>query len=222
MAGWTSLSGYLHYKPGGTLGRLKAKKKMWFTLEESQCQLLYFKTEDEAGRKQPQGLINLKGAAITLDLDNQNQFIIIVDGKDHFLTAENHESMMIWLMALQAKRDHFSKRTTESEDTTLDADDMDQRIRSSSDLSHSPQVMRSHRTLCATTSLHSNVGKPLPQALTGGDEPEDTDWRRYQLNKIGESIDTSLATKIKKAYFEKGDRSRSLPPVFEGNKTKVV
>ncbi len=50
---------------------------MWCALEESKCQLLYYKSEVDARSKPPAGEINLKGSAITLDLDNQNQFIIM-------------------------------------------------------------------------------------------------------------------------------------------------
>ena len=59
------------------LGRLKSRKKMWCVLEESQHQLLYYKDESRARHKEPDGSIDLKGAAITLDLDNENQFVIM-------------------------------------------------------------------------------------------------------------------------------------------------
>ncbi|RUS86892.1 hypothetical protein EGW08_005371, partial [Elysia chlorotica] len=128
MSGWASLSGYLHLKPGGgALSILKAKKRMWCVLEESQGRLLYFKSEEDARSKAPLGYVELRGAAITLDMDNHNQFVIIVDNKDVLLTAENHESMMIWLMALQARRDQFtladkSRSSSTSTDNELDID----------------------------------------------------------------------------------------------------
>ncbi|XP_076454498.1 uncharacterized protein LOC143289420 [Babylonia areolata] len=115
MAAWASLSGYLFIKPGGGgLSRLKSRKKHWCVLDESRGQLLYHKCEEDARCKPPVGSIELRGAAITLDLDNQNQFVVIVDNKEVYLTAENHESMMIWLMALQSKRDQFAKLLSNS------------------------------------------------------------------------------------------------------------
>ncbi|XP_025114538.1 uncharacterized protein LOC112576362 isoform X3 [Pomacea canaliculata] len=126
MAAWASLSGYLYFKPGGgALSRLKAKKKLWCVLDENKCQVVYHKSEDDARCKPPLGSIELRGAAITLDLDNQNQFVIIVDGKEAYLTAENHESMMIWLMALQAKRDLFAKYETRERHADGTAEDQD-------------------------------------------------------------------------------------------------
>ncbi|KAK3795861.1 hypothetical protein RRG08_011411 [Elysia crispata] len=129
MSGWASLSGYLHLKPGGgPLSILKAKKRMWCVLEESQGRLLYFKSEDDARSKPPLGYVELRGAAITLDMDNHNQFVILVDNKDVMLTAENHESMMIWLMALQARRDQFTlaDKSRSSSTSTENEFDIDQ------------------------------------------------------------------------------------------------
>ncbi|CAL1542728.1 unnamed protein product, partial [Lymnaea stagnalis] len=126
MSGWASLSGYLHIKPGGGgLSILKSRKRLWCVLEESQGRLLYFKSEDDARNKPPIGYIEIRGAAITLDMDSHNQFIIIVDSKEILLTAENHESMMIWMMALQARRDQFAlaeKSRTSSTSTENDLD----------------------------------------------------------------------------------------------------
>ncbi|GAB6021897.1 hypothetical protein CHUAL_006062 [Chamberlinius hualienensis] len=45
-------------------------------------------------------------------MDDPNQFIIHSQGKEHIFTAETHESTMIWLLALQAKRDTFNNRLT--------------------------------------------------------------------------------------------------------------
>lgn len=59
------------------LSRLKAKKKLWCVLDENKCQVVYHKSEDDARCKPPLGSIELRGAAITLDLDNQNQFVIM-------------------------------------------------------------------------------------------------------------------------------------------------
>ena len=52
------------------------------------------------------------------------------DGKEHLFTAENHESMMIWLMGMQAKRDAYAKRTVQAvlrKTTTPDTRSMDAR-----------------------------------------------------------------------------------------------
>lgn len=46
-------------------------------LEESQCQLKFYNSEAEARKKPPIDQIELKGAAISLDLEQQNQFIIM-------------------------------------------------------------------------------------------------------------------------------------------------
>lgn len=59
------------------LSILKPKKKLWFVLEESQCQLKFYNSEAEARKKPPIDQIELKGAAISLDLEQQNQFIIM-------------------------------------------------------------------------------------------------------------------------------------------------
>nr|KAG5699831.1 hypothetical protein BaRGS_034605 [Batillaria attramentaria] len=78
MAAWASLSGYLYFKPtGGALSRLKSKKRLWCVLDESKGQLVYHKSEEDARCKPPLGHIELRAAAITLDLDNQNQFVIM-------------------------------------------------------------------------------------------------------------------------------------------------
>ncbi|GFN92905.1 TBC1 domain family member 2b-like [Plakobranchus ocellatus] len=128
MSGWASLSGYLYLKTGGgALSILKARKRMWCILEESQGRLLYFKNEEESINKPPLGYVELRGAAITLDMDNHNQFVILGENREIILTAENHESMMIWLMALQARRDQFtlagkSRSSSASTDNDLDID----------------------------------------------------------------------------------------------------
>ncbi|KAK6979360.1 TBC1 domain family member 2B, partial [Biomphalaria glabrata] len=58
------------------LSLLKTRKRLWCVLEESQGRLLYFKNEDDARSKVPIGYIEIRGAAITLDMDSHNQFII--------------------------------------------------------------------------------------------------------------------------------------------------
>ena len=68
----------LNYRRFAGISLLKTKKKVWCVLEESQCQLMYYKSEEEfQHNKAPQGTITLRGAAITLDLENSNQFIIM-------------------------------------------------------------------------------------------------------------------------------------------------
>jgi hypothetical protein len=51
---------------------------VWCVLEESQSQLLYYRAEEDVRTgKAPLGNLSLIGAAISLDLDNNNQFIIL-------------------------------------------------------------------------------------------------------------------------------------------------
>ncbi|XP_035828046.1 uncharacterized protein LOC101856290 [Aplysia californica] len=202
MSGWASLSGYLFLKPGGGgLSILKARKRLWCILEESQGKLLYYKSEEDARSKPPLGYVELRGAAITLDMDNHNQFVIIVDSKEILLTAENHESMMIWMMALQARRDQFalgekSRTSSTSTDNDLDPDPSQldvggPRERSSSDLTvvrdnYTGQLTVDrfrHRPLEATKSLQ---GQQLASLALLGRSPE---WRRNQLKKMGDTID---------------------------------
>ena len=46
--------------------------------EESDCALLYFKSQEDASRsKKPLGEIDIRGAAITLSLTDNNQFAIL-------------------------------------------------------------------------------------------------------------------------------------------------
>ncbi|GAB1597315.1 uncharacterized protein LOC115223623 [Argonauta hians] len=108
MSGWHSLSGYLHYKPGGSFQKLKAKKKLWCVFEEKKCQLLCYKNEQESLKGSPSDVMNIKDSAIILDMERQNQFIIMCKGKDYIFCAENHESMMIWVLGLQAKQRQYS------------------------------------------------------------------------------------------------------------------
>ncbi|BFZ20648.1 hypothetical protein BsWGS_23687 [Bradybaena similaris] len=78
MSAWASLSGYLYVKPGGGgLSFLKTRRRLWCVLEESQGRLLYFKSEDDSRSKTPLGYVELRGAAITLDMDSHNQFVIM-------------------------------------------------------------------------------------------------------------------------------------------------
>ncbi|XP_074655918.1 TBC1 domain family member 2B-like [Tubulanus polymorphus] len=111
MSGWHSLSGYLGFKQGGTLGRLKTQKRLWYIFEESRCCLLYYKNQEDVIRRPPLGSIDIRGASICLNLDQNNQFIISSKNTDYIFTADNHESMMIWLLGLQSKRDAYSQRS---------------------------------------------------------------------------------------------------------------
>lgn len=57
---------------------LKTKKRVWCVLEESKSQLVYYRNEEDVHTgKSPLGSLSLIGAAISLDLDNNNQFIIL-------------------------------------------------------------------------------------------------------------------------------------------------
>ncbi|XP_022256864.1 TBC1 domain family member 2B-like [Limulus polyphemus] len=105
MAGWNSVSGYLVHRPGGTLGRLKSKRRLWYVYDEGNCNLLYYKNEADSSTKQPLGAINIRGAAISLGQAESNEFIIYSDNKVYVLAADNHESLMIWTMGLQRSRD---------------------------------------------------------------------------------------------------------------------
>ncbi|GFY79752.1 TBC1 domain family member 2B [Trichonephila inaurata madagascariensis] len=87
------------------LSRLKGRKRLWFVLDESKCRLLYYKSEIEARSKDPLGAIEIRGAAISLALEEDNQFVVHSNGREHALVAEDHESMMLWILALQARQD---------------------------------------------------------------------------------------------------------------------
>ncbi|XP_022246616.1 uncharacterized protein LOC106463422 [Limulus polyphemus] len=110
MACWNSLSGYLVHKPGGALGRLKSKKRQWYVYDEGSSNLLYYKNETDSNTKQPLGAINIRDSAISLTLEEINQFVIHSENKEYVLVADNHESMMIWIVGLQASRDGFHYR----------------------------------------------------------------------------------------------------------------
>ena len=60
------------------LGRLITKRKVWCVMEESKCQLHYYKSEEDMHKQRvSQGHIDINGAAISLDLENQNQFVVL-------------------------------------------------------------------------------------------------------------------------------------------------
>lgn len=122
MATWGCQAGYLVLRPVGALSRLKTRKKNWYVLDESRGLLVYYKNESDAKTQSPLGTINVQDAAISLVLDHSNQFIIHSDGKEYLLTAENHKAMMIWVLALQAKRDLWRDRdeVLSDSDATVD------------------------------------------------------------------------------------------------------
>jgi len=66
----------VYYVPA--LGRLITRRKVWCILEESECLLLLYKSPKDVHKHcQPHGHIDLLGAAISLDLEHHNQFIIL-------------------------------------------------------------------------------------------------------------------------------------------------
>ncbi|XP_070532157.1 uncharacterized protein [Ptychodera flava] len=60
----------------------------------------------------PLGAINIRKAALSLYPEQQYQFCVSSEDKEHILTAEDHRSMMHWLNTLQAKRDFFAEKHT--------------------------------------------------------------------------------------------------------------
>ncbi|PAA93776.1 hypothetical protein BOX15_Mlig002084g3 [Macrostomum lignano] len=121
MSGWHSLSGLLYSKPTGAFSRFKSKRPQYYVFEESKCQLHFYKDKHEAAQKdkEPLGTINVRGASITLHFEEPNSFVINSDSKEFILQAENHESMMIWLLALQANRDAFASRELKPENSRM-------------------------------------------------------------------------------------------------------
>ncbi|CAH1785700.1 unnamed protein product [Owenia fusiformis] len=190
MAGWHSLSGYLHYKPGGTLGRLKSKKKQWYLFEESKCQLLYYKSKEDAKLKTPEGFINIKGSAISLDLDQNNQFVITVEGKDHIFTADNHESMMIWLLGLQAKRDQVSNRPINTGCSNSLDDSQWTKRRRSSDITPASHIRRRKK---------GEINEPNIVYGRAVSIQMDRDMLRHKtfMRRIGESVDQPHRQNVK-------------------------
>ncbi|XP_064616291.1 uncharacterized protein LOC135480392 [Liolophura sinensis] len=205
MAGWHSLSGDLQYRTGGGLSILKPKKKLWFVLEESKCQLKFYNSEAEARKKPPIGQIDLKGAAISLDLEQQNQFIIIANSKDHIFTAENHESLMIWLIGLQAKRDACLQRSVSRPElrgcSSLPLQGFDSQKRRSSDFIGHPMFRKDneHEQLRRSNTIGSNHGIQPP--------------RRNM--RQADSLDSVLESCERVNEYYIVNRSRSLPPLME-------
>ncbi|XP_060562937.1 uncharacterized protein LOC132722444 [Ruditapes philippinarum] len=213
MAGWHSLSGYLQYKSGSNaFGRLITRRKYWCILEESKCQLLLYRSEDDVHKQHgPSDQIGMEGAAISLDLEHQNQFVIISEKKEHVFTAENHESMMIWLLGLQAKRDLHSQKPLPTQSTTDDKyihSPLDEDYESW--LSKPSLYMtydRHHEDLRHSAKCRSSVGSPRKVFQ----------WEKYSSHKTGESVDSGmLAYKKNEVDKNSNNRSRSLPPLIEG------
>lgn len=106
MAAWNRLSGYLTQRPAGALARLKGRRKRWYIFDETSCCLYSFKNELDAGAgKQPTSTIDLRNAAISFLVDEENGFVIYSECKEYVFIADSHESMMMWVMALQESRD---------------------------------------------------------------------------------------------------------------------
>ncbi|XP_077504446.1 uncharacterized protein LOC144114520 isoform X2 [Amblyomma americanum] len=100
------LSGYLVQRPGGALARLKGRRKRWYVFDQHGCCLHSYKSDlDAAGRKAPLFSIDLRNAAISFLVDEENCFVIHSGAKEYVFVAGSHESMMAWVMALQACRD---------------------------------------------------------------------------------------------------------------------
>nr|XP_037291628.1 TBC1 domain family member 2A-like [Rhipicephalus microplus] len=100
------LSGYLVQRPGGALARLKGRRKRWYVFDQHSCSLDSYKNDlDAASRKPPLFSIDLRNAAISFLVDEENCFVIHSGAKEYVFVAGNHESMMAWVMALQANRD---------------------------------------------------------------------------------------------------------------------
>ncbi|XP_053380466.1 uncharacterized protein LOC123534907 isoform X2 [Mercenaria mercenaria] len=202
MAGWHSLSGYLQYKSGNNaFGRLMTKRKVWCILEESKCQLLLYKSEQDVHKqRQSSGHIDVQGAAISLDLEHQNQFVIISERKEHVFTAENHESMMIWLLGLQAKRDLHSKKLSSTQSGNEEEHSFSPTEQDYENLVNKPSLYMTydqhHENLQYDRSCRSSI------SLTR----KGFHWEKYGSRKTGESVDSGIS-----AYKKRLEASRSFP-----------
>lgn len=111
MERWHTLSGYLMERPGGALARLKGRRRRWYVFDECGCCLHSYKTESDASAgKQPTSTVDLRDAAISFLPEEENCFVIHSGSKEYVFMADNHESMMIWVMTLQASRDSCQGR----------------------------------------------------------------------------------------------------------------
>ncbi|XP_021357404.1 uncharacterized protein LOC110452957 isoform X2 [Mizuhopecten yessoensis] len=184
MSGWHRLSGYLYFKEGGGISLLRSKRKLWCVLEESQCQLLYFKTEDDVrNNKTPVGSLDIQGAAISLDLDNHNQFNILSDNKEYQFTAENHESMMIWLLGLQAKRDKGVSQGANSADGPAEE-----------------EIEQNYSRRISDITRPGGQGCDLEGAMAiDPANRRKLQWHRARNGRMWESVDTSVGMNKSKA-----------------------
>ncbi|CAH8430342.1 unnamed protein product [Schistosoma bovis] len=122
MSSWQRLSGYLNSKPTGpplvnnasdiaayfesAFKRLKGIQRHWYVFEESTLKLMAYRNEMDAAipDKEPLKIINIHGAVFHIDPAEHNQFSIMSDGKEHILQAETEDAMLLWLHALQTRR----------------------------------------------------------------------------------------------------------------------
>ncbi|XP_013412235.1 uncharacterized protein LOC106174987 isoform X2 [Lingula anatina] len=188
MAGWHSLSGYLYYRPGGAFGRIKPKKRYWYVFDDSQGKLLCFKNANEAKKSKPTDSVDIKDATISLSLDQNNQFIVSIEGKEFYLTADNHESMMIWLLGLQAKRDSYVKRALRE---------------SSSDSVSDGEACGRERSLSESKSLVNDMETTHSSVVRCSSMRERRDVFRLRFQRFG-TIDTG--------YGE--ERQFAVPPLL--------
>ncbi|XP_076321241.1 uncharacterized protein LOC143230859 [Tachypleus tridentatus] len=213
MACWNSLSGYLVHKPGGALGRLKSKKRQWYVYDEGSCNLLYYKNETDSNTKKPLGAINIRDSAISLTLEEINQFVIHSDNKEYVLVADNHESMMIWIMGLQASRDGFHYRlalmNTEGDDILARAKSYQSQRRKESLLNDEKmkslitkiRMAKDKTEIFGTHSLHL-PNTYLDEKLRSEKSPASTLWMNKTTNsnndlKGAEKIQKSTKSEIK-------------------------
>ncbi|XP_062334671.1 TBC1 domain family member 2A-like isoform X1 [Osmerus eperlanus] len=96
-----TLCGYLHKLSGP----LKVWRSLWFTYEEEQCILVYYRTAQDAN---PLGCIDLSNAILgDLPHAEDGTFFIQTPERTFTLKAVNSEAMIYWLKQLQLKRWHF-------------------------------------------------------------------------------------------------------------------
>lgn len=142
-----------------------------------------------------QGHIDINGAAISLDLENQNQFVVLSDGKEHYFTAENHESMMIWLLGLQAKRDSYSRKITViNENGETDESFRDRRHSDLSMWNNRPSLFMAYPV--TTQALDDS---DVPQSRRAMSQ-RSFRWEKYELHKWGESMDSGLSVCKRRKY----------------------
>ncbi|VDP42105.1 unnamed protein product [Schistosoma curassoni] len=86
--------------------RLKGIQRHWYVFEESTLKLMAYRNEMDAAipDKEPLKIINIHGAVFHIDPAEHNQFSIMSDGKEHILQAETEDAMLLWLHALQTRR----------------------------------------------------------------------------------------------------------------------